>query len=172
MFPQFTSPDVSVVTSPMMENKADSGLCPNCRKPFESQIQRRIDSCGQSRRNSCVFRQEGCSLCLAQNNLQGNENLYNPSKTSGPRSSSHPRTVRPSDPDHPYSTISASREEASPPTMSRTASPRQSGSGRRSRKQRHSRRPQTVSVDDSTLSGRALGILIFSYDKVSANGYI
>ena len=165
-FPQFISPDVSVVTSVMERNMTDSGLCPSCQKPFDIGKQRRLlDSCGHVRCYSCVFRQEGCSLCGTQENVRGNENLYTSFKTGSQRSSSHPRIVRPADPGHFYSTISASREEATPPTMRRTASPRQSGStasfrqsgtgtSRRSRRQRDSRRPQTVSVDDSTLSGK------------------
>ena len=157
-FPQFISPDVSVATSVLESNMRDSGLCPSCQKPFDIGKQRRLlDSCGHVRCYSCVFRQEGCS--------QENENLYFPLNPGSQRSSSHPRIVRPADPGHLYSTISASKEEATPPTMRLTASPRQSGSmasprqpgtGRRSRNQRHSRRPQTVSVDDSTLSGKTL----------------
>ena len=162
-FPQFIfPPDVSVVTRPVMENKADSGLCPCCQMPFDSGKQRRLlDSCGHARCYSCVFRQEVCSLCsTTQENVhRGNENLYTPLEIGSQRSSSHPRIVRPADSDHLYSTILARREEASPPTMRRTASPRQSGTCRRSRRQRQSRRPQTVSVDDSTLSGKTLTIL-------------
>ena len=159
-FPQFISPpDVSVVTQPVMENKADSGLCPSCLMPFDSGKQRRLlDSCGHARCYSCVFRQEVCSLCsrTPENVHRGNENLYTPLETGSQRNSSHPRIVRTADSDHLYSTISASREEASPPIMRRTASPRQSGTSRR--KQRQSRRPQTVSVDDSTLAGKTLTI--------------
>ena len=136
----------------------DRRLCPSCHKPYDNSGKQRrlLDSCGHERCYSCIFQQEGCSLCKkTKENVQCNENLCTPLTNRSQRSSSHPRIVQPADSNHLNSTTSASREEATTVTMrKRTASPRQSG--RRSSRQRHSRRPQTVSVDDSTLSGETL----------------
>ena len=153
------SPDMSIVAR-MMENEADGGLCPSCHMPFDNNKQRRLlDACGHERCYSCLFRQEECPLCRTQGNLRDQENLYTSMKNLRcGRSPSLPRGVSPVDPDCLYGSVSVlpggRRGQATPPSARRTsvlASPQQGG--RRTWLQRHNRRPQTVSVDDSTLSG-------------------
>ena len=158
------SPDMSMV-SRLMENEADGGLCPSCHMPFDNGKQRRLlDSCGHERCYSCLFRQEECPVCRTQGNFRDQENLYTSMKNLRcGRSPSLPRGVSPVDPDCLYGSVSVlpggRRGQATPPQGRRTsvlASPQQPG--RRTWLQRHNRRPQTVSVDDSTLSGETRNI--------------
>jgi hypothetical protein len=49
----------------MLENETGGSMCPSCQMPFDKGKKRKlIDNCGHERCYSCMFRNEGCPLCL------------------------------------------------------------------------------------------------------------
>ena len=157
------------LVSRLVENSADDGLCPSCHMPFDTGKRRRLlDSCGHERCYSCLFQQGDCPVCITLTTRPelDQENLYASMKTLRCDRSPGPglRTLRgPSsvDPDCLYgsvASVSLGRRitQANPPPgkrMTSSALPSPGPGARRNWIQRHNRRPQTVSVDKTTMSG-------------------
>ncbi|XKL59517.1 hypothetical protein PGB90_000533 [Kerria lacca] len=56
----------------------DPGICPGCNMPFDKGKKRKlIDTCGHERCYSCMFRNEACPLCTA------NDSVKPPKKSNG-----------------------------------------------------------------------------------------
>ena len=109
----------------------------------QGQKRRLVDSCGHERCYSCLFRQEECSVCRAQGKAAAREqdNLY-----------------KSMDPDCLYGSTGGPGgwRGMTPPSGRRTPAPSPRAGGRRTWVQRHSRRPNTVSIDDNTMSGKSV----------------
>lgn len=51
----------------LLESDTESDLCPSCNMPFDKGKKRKlIDTCGHERCYSCMFRNEACPLCTAE----------------------------------------------------------------------------------------------------------
>ena len=161
------------MVSRLVESSACGGLCPTCHRPFDSGQRRRlVDSCGHHRCYSCLFLQEECPVCrgpgqdqenIGASRLRGADSRLDPDCLYGSvRTASLPRA-----PKH-LTPSSGRRVQASPAGGRALASPAGSkaqassaggrtqaspAGGRRNWVHKYNRRPQTVSVDDATMSG-------------------
>lgn len=51
----------------LLESESTAGTCPSCNMPFDKGKKRKlIDTCGHERCYSCMFRNEACPLCSAE----------------------------------------------------------------------------------------------------------
>jgi hypothetical protein len=157
------------MVSRMVGNEAAGGLCPGCHLPFDTGKRRRLlDSCGHERCYSCTFRQEECPVCRTLGGSRADqENLYHSLKSlhrAGPSPGPLHRPLRGAspamDPDCLYGSVAglAGRRgpQPTPPPGRRpgpAALPSPAPGARRTWLQRHARRPQTVNIDETTMSG-------------------
>ncbi|CAL4062159.1 unnamed protein product [Meganyctiphanes norvegica] len=68
----YTTPELITMTDPqgntdLYAKLSSSGICPNCRMPFDKGKKRKlIDNCGHERCYSCLFKSETCPICALQ----------------------------------------------------------------------------------------------------------
>ncbi|XP_075222893.1 zinc-RING finger and ankyrin repeat domain-containing protein rolling pebbles isoform X4 [Lycorma delicatula] len=54
----------------LLESESTAGTCPSCNMPFDKGKKRKlIDTCGHERCYSCMFRNEACPLCSAEDTV-------------------------------------------------------------------------------------------------------
>ena len=132
--------------------------CPSCHLPYDTSKRRMLlDSCGHERCYQCMFNSENCSQCKSADLM-----------------ASPAMSVKSLDPAVVYGSVS-SRIFPTPPVTRRPGHYRPSpgpGTRRQNWIQRYNRRPNTVNIDDKSISGNSQPLSVLSsllYNKLTSS---
>ena len=137
--------------------------CPSCHLPYDTNKRRMlVDSCGHQRCYQCLFNSENCPQCKSVDLM-----------------ASPAMSVKSLDPAVVYGSVgatgSSSRLFPTPPVSRRPGHYRPSpgpGTRRHNWIQRYNRRPNTVNIDDKSISGNSQPLSVLSsllYNKLTSS---